>query len=118
MAIERFHTGPRMSQAVVHQKTVYLAGQVASGAVGKSVTEQTRDILSRIDTLLHEAKSDKSRMLSATIWLTDMSTFQEMNAVWDSWVTPGPGNGRQSAIGGRGLRDRNRRHRGADLSRA
>jgi len=89
MSIERIQTGPRMSQVVIHNKTVYLAGQIASGAPGGSVTEQVRDILSRIDTLLAAAKTDKSKILSATIWLTDMSTFPEMNALWDAWVVPG-----------------------------
>ena len=98
MPIERLHPGPRMSQAVIHDKTVYLAGQVASGAPGKSVTEQTRDILKSIDALLLEAKTDKSRLLSATIWLTDMSTFQEMNAVWDAWVAPGSTPARATVV--------------------
>lgn len=89
MSIERVQTGPRMSQAVIHNKTIYLAGQVASGAKGGTVAEQTRDILARIDALLAEVKSDKSQILSATIWLTDMTTFAEMNSVWDSWVVPG-----------------------------
>jgi enamine deaminase RidA (YjgF/YER057c/UK114 family) len=89
MSIERIQSGPRMSQAVIHNGTVYLAGQIASGAPGGTVTEQVKDILSKIDTLLASAKSDKSKILSATIWLTDMSTFQEMNALWDAWVTPG-----------------------------
>jgi enamine deaminase RidA (YjgF/YER057c/UK114 family) len=89
MLIERLHSGPRMSQVVIHDKTVYLAGQVAAGAPGKSVTEQTKDILATIDKLLHEARTDKSKLLSATIWLTDMSTFAEMNSVWDAWVVAG-----------------------------
>jgi enamine deaminase RidA (YjgF/YER057c/UK114 family) len=89
MSIERMQTGPRMSQAVIHNKTVYLAGQVASDAPGGSVTEQTKDILSKIDALLAAARTDKSKILSATIWLTDMSTFAEMNAVWEAWVAPG-----------------------------
>ena len=89
MSIERKHTGPRMSQVVIHNKTVYLAGQVAAGASGRSVADQTKDILSTIDALLREANSDKSRLLSATIWLTDMATFSEMNAVWDAWVVQG-----------------------------
>lgn len=88
MSIERLHTGPRMSQAVIHNQTVYLAGQVASGAPNGSVTEQTKDILSKIDSLLAEAKTDKSKILSATIWLTDMATFAEMNKVWEAWVVP------------------------------
>jgi enamine deaminase RidA (YjgF/YER057c/UK114 family) len=89
MSIERLQSGPRMSQAVIHNGTVYLAGQVASGAPRASVTDQMKDILSKIDSLLVQAKTDKSKLLSATIWLTDMSTFAEMNAVWESWVVPG-----------------------------
>jgi enamine deaminase RidA (YjgF/YER057c/UK114 family) len=89
MPIERLHPGPRMSQVVIHNKTVYLAGQVAEEAAGKGVAEQTQDILSTIDGLLAEAKTDKTRILSATIWLTSMSTFGEMNKVWDQWVAPG-----------------------------
>ena len=89
MPIERLHPGPRMSQVVIHYKTVYLAGQVAEDAAGKGVTEQTKDILSTIDRLLAEAKTDKTRILSATIWLTSMSTFGEMNKAWDQWVAPG-----------------------------
>jgi enamine deaminase RidA (YjgF/YER057c/UK114 family) len=89
MPIVRLHPGPRMSQAVIHNKTVYLAGQVATSAAGKSVAEQTKDILTIIDTLLAEAKTDKSHLLSANIWLTDMATFAQMNQVWDRWVMPG-----------------------------
>jgi enamine deaminase RidA (YjgF/YER057c/UK114 family) len=89
MSIDRIEPGPRMSQAVIHNKTVYLAGQVASGARGRSVADQTRDILARIEALLTEANSDKSRVLNATIWLTDMASFAEMNSVWDRWVVDG-----------------------------
>lgn len=98
MSIERIKSGPRMSQAVIHNKTVYLAGQVASGAPGKGVAEQTRDILASIDALLHAAKTDKSRLLSATIWLTDMATFAEMNGVWDAWVVPGATPARATVV--------------------
>jgi len=89
MTIKRYQTGQRMSQAVAHGNTLYLAGQVAVDAAGGSMTEQTRNILSRIDALLHEAGSDKSKLLSATIWITDMQDFTEMNAVWDAWVSEG-----------------------------
>lgn len=89
MALKRFRTGPRMSQAVVHGDTVYLAGQVAADSPGGSVTEQTRNILDRIDNLLAEAGTDKTRLITATIWLSDMGDFNEMNAVWDAWVAPG-----------------------------
>jgi enamine deaminase RidA (YjgF/YER057c/UK114 family) len=89
MSIQRIETGPRMSQAVVYNKTVYLAGQVAGDDAGPSVYEQTLSILANIDRLLAAAGSDKSRLLSATIWLTDMDTFGEMNRAWEAWVTPG-----------------------------
>ncbi len=87
--INRLTPGPRMSQAVIHGNTVYLAGQVAQNAQGKPVAEQTRDILASIDRLLGEAGSSKERLLSATIWLADIGTFAEMNSVWDAWVAPG-----------------------------
>lgn len=88
MSIRRIEVGPRMSQAVVHGKTVYLAGQVA--ADNKADTKgQTEQILSQIDKLLKEAGTDKTRILSATIWLANMGTFAEMNAAWDAWVPKG-----------------------------
>jgi enamine deaminase RidA (YjgF/YER057c/UK114 family) len=92
--IKRIKVGPRMSQAVVHGDTVYLAGQVALNAPGATVREQTLDILASIDALLAEAGTDKSRLLSATIWLADMGDFAEMNEVWDAWVSPGNTPGR------------------------
>jgi enamine deaminase RidA (YjgF/YER057c/UK114 family) len=89
MTIQRFEIGPRMSQVVVHGDTIYLAGVVAKTTAGKSVTEQTQEILSIIDGHLAKAGSDKSKLLTATIYLTDMKTFADMNAVWDGWVSPG-----------------------------
>jgi enamine deaminase RidA (YjgF/YER057c/UK114 family) len=89
MKVERKEVGARMSQIVVHGDTVYLAGVVAQANKGKSVTEQTREILSTIDGYLAQAGSDKSKILAATIYLADMGTFAEMNAVWDTWVMPG-----------------------------
>lgn len=94
MTIQRIAVGPRMSKAVVHGDTVYLAGQVADKAAGKSVAEQTTEILGLIDGFLAEAGSDKSKLLMVNIWLSDMSTFAEMNAVWDAWVVPGQTPGR------------------------
>lgn len=88
MSIQRINGGPRMSQAVKHGNTVYLAGQVAADPK-PSVTEQTKQILAQIDGLLQQAGSDKTKLLSATIWLADIRTFGEMNAVWDAWVAPG-----------------------------
>lgn len=89
MAIERHDVGPRMSKAVVHGNTVYLAGIVADNPKGKSVKEQTQDILGQIEGFLKKAGTDKSKLLSANIWITDMANFAEMNAVWDAWVAPG-----------------------------
>ena len=86
MSIERLHIGPRMSQVVKHGNTIYLAGQVAFDAPADSVTNQTKNILERIDGFLTEAGAGKSQLLSATIWLSDISTFDEMNAVWDAWI--------------------------------
>jgi len=89
MTIERHEVGPRMSQIVVHGDKVYLAGVVAENAAGKSVTEQTKDILATIDRHLAKAGTDKSKILTANIWLASMDTFAEMNAAWDAWVSPG-----------------------------
>jgi len=84
--IERQHVGARMSKIVKHNGVVYLCGQVGAG---DSVTEQTADCLARVDALLAEAGSDKTRILQATIWLADMGDFADMNAVWDAWVPEG-----------------------------
>ena len=89
MKIERHDTGPRMSKAVIHGDTVYLAGIVADSPKGKSMADQTKSILSQIDGFLATAGTDKSKLLSANIWVTDMANFAEMNAVWDAWVSPG-----------------------------
>ncbi|MBK1666243.1 hypothetical protein CKO38_17240 [Rhodospirillum rubrum] len=86
MSIRRIESNARMSQAVVHGDTVYLAGQV--GTPGDSVAEQTATVLANIDRLLAEVGSHKSKILSATIWLADMTDFSAMNAVWDPWVDP------------------------------
>jgi enamine deaminase RidA (YjgF/YER057c/UK114 family) len=88
MTIERIEVGRRMSQAVIHGDTVYLAGQVANDP-GADVADQTRQVLAKIDSLLAKAGTDKSRLLCATVWLSNMSSYDEMNSVWDEWVTPG-----------------------------
>ena len=85
MSITRMDSNQRMSQIVIHGDTVYLAGQVAKG---DSVAAQTTGILDQIDQLLAKAGTDKSRLISATIWLCSMDDFADMNAVWDSWVDP------------------------------
>lgn len=86
--IQRLQTGPRMSQAVVHGDTIYLAGQVCNQPAG-DVTGQTRAVLQQIDDLLAAAGSSKDRIVSATIYLADISSFAAMNAAWDAWVPKG-----------------------------
>ena len=88
MAIKRIEPGPRMSKAVVHNNTVYLAGLTADDS-SQDVKGQTKQILDKIDALLKAAGSDKSKILSANIWLTDIGTWSQMNEVWDAWVAPG-----------------------------
>ncbi len=89
MTIERLDPGPRMSQGVAYGSLVYLAGQVAETKAGASVTEQTQEILGQIDALLARAGTDKTKILSANIYLADIATFGEMNKVWEAWVVPG-----------------------------
>jgi enamine deaminase RidA (YjgF/YER057c/UK114 family) len=89
MKIERHDTAARLSKAVAYGDTVYLAGIVADAPKGKSMAEQTKSILAQIDGFLAKAGTDKSKLLSANIWITDMANFAEMNAVWDAWVSPG-----------------------------
>jgi enamine deaminase RidA (YjgF/YER057c/UK114 family) len=88
MNIERFDIGGRMSQAVIHGDTIYLAGQV--GHEGDSATDQTREALARVDALLERCGSSREHLLQVTIWVASMSAhFDEMNAVWDEWVPEG-----------------------------
>ena len=89
MSIKRIKSGERMSQAVVHGGICTTAGQVAKGAPGASAADQTKDILAAIDGLLKEAGTNKSKLLTAQIWLSDIGDFADMNAVWDAWVSPG-----------------------------
>ena len=88
MSIERKHVGPRMSQIVIHGGLVYLAGQVGDNTSGAPIEEQTRDTLAGIDSMLAEAGTDKTKLLTATVGLTDMRYLDAFNAVWDAWVAP------------------------------
>ncbi len=90
MTIERRHVGKRLSEVVINRAsgTVYLAGQVADEPAA-DVTGQTQQVLAQIDDLLFEAGTDKSKILSATIYLPDIADFAAMNAVWEKWVVPG-----------------------------
>ena len=90
MTIERRHVGKRLSELVINRAsgTIFLAGQVAEDPKA-DITGQVRQVLAQIDRLLAEAESDKSRILSATIYLPDMADFPALNAVWETWVVPG-----------------------------
>lgn len=87
--IIRIECGPRLSEAAVFGGKIYTCGVVADATIGQPVYEQTVDILQQIDSLLAQAGTDKSRILKANIWLTDISTISEMNKAWDSWVISG-----------------------------
>ncbi len=88
MTIERLETKQRMSRVVKHNGTIYLCGQVAADAT-KDITEQTQTMLAKVDELLLQAGSDRKHLLSATIYVKDMSYFAQMNAVWDAWIPEG-----------------------------
>ena len=88
MTIQRFHVGPRLSEMAIHNNTIYLAGQVAEDP-SLDATGQTKQVLSAVDKLLAEAGSDKSKILSTTIYIASMADFPAMNAVWDAWVVAG-----------------------------
>ena len=88
MSIERIETKQRMSRIVKHNGTIYLCGQVCKDAE-QDITEQTRSMLEKVDTLLAQAGSDREHILSATIYVKDMQYFADMNAVWDAWVPEG-----------------------------
>ncbi len=88
MAIQRFNTGKRLSEIVIHGNTIYLAGEVPDDG-SKDVTGQTEEVLAKIDKLLAMAGSDKTKLLSAQIFLPDMKDFAGMNVAWEKWVAPG-----------------------------
>lgn len=89
MSLKRIGAGARMSTGVIHNGVVYLSGMVADKTKGKSVKEQTQDVLAQIDAALKEAGSDKTKVFKANIWLTDIGRWAEMNEAWDAWVVSG-----------------------------
>lgn len=86
--ITRLHVGPRLSEIAVHNGVVYLAGQIAEETKA-GIAGQTKEVLGHVDRLLAEAGSDKTLILSATILISDIANYAEMNRVWDAWVVPG-----------------------------
>jgi enamine deaminase RidA (YjgF/YER057c/UK114 family) len=89
MTIQRKETNRRLSQAVKAGSTIYLAGQLAYRNQGAPVAKQTREILDRIDGFLEEFGTDKRSLVSATVWLEDISDYDAINEVWDAWVPEG-----------------------------
>jgi enamine deaminase RidA (YjgF/YER057c/UK114 family) len=88
MTIQRINVGKRLSEAVIHGNTVYLAGEVPDDGT-LDITGQTGQVLAKIEKLLKQVGSDKAKLLSAQIFLPDMADFAAMNAVWEKWVVPG-----------------------------
>ncbi|HSN19656.1 MAG TPA: RidA family protein [Usitatibacter sp.] len=88
MTIQRHNVGKRLSEIVVHNGTVYLAGEVPDDT-SQDITGQTREVLAKIDRLLAQVGSDKTKILSAQVFIADMAEFAGMNAAWDAWVAPG-----------------------------
>lgn len=89
ITIERTHSTARMSKIVTCGDLIYLCGQTAGGSDATDMAEQTSEALRRVDALLAEAGSDKSRILSALIHIANMDEFAAMNSVWDAWVPAG-----------------------------
>lgn len=89
MNIQRQHTNRRMSLVVTHGDTVYLAGRTPED-LSPDITAQTKSVLNIIDGLLADAGTDKSRLLTAQIWLKHVEKdFETMNAIWEAWLPEG-----------------------------
>jgi enamine deaminase RidA (YjgF/YER057c/UK114 family) len=88
VTVQRINPGPHWSQVVIHGDVVYLAGQTAADK-SQDVKGQTKQVLDKIDALLASAGTDKSKLLTANIWLSDINNWSQMNEVWDAWVAPG-----------------------------
>lgn len=86
--IRRIDPGPRLSEATVAGDRIYCSGMIPED-VSQDIAGQTRQTLGEIDSLLAKGGSDKSKILSAVIWLSDIGDFAAMNKVWDAWVVPG-----------------------------
>lgn len=88
MTLTRIDPGPRMSEAVIKGNRIYCSGMIPEDT-SLDFTGQVKQALAEIDSLLAKGGSDKTKILSAVIWLADISDFAAMNAVWDAWVVPG-----------------------------
>ena len=86
--VRRIDPGPRLSEASIHGERMYLSGMIPEDT-SRDIAGQVKQALGEIDALLAKGGSDKSKILSANIWLTDIGTWGQMNEVWDAWVAPG-----------------------------
>ena len=86
--VERLHVGPRLSEVAIYNGTVYLAGQIAENTKADAFA-QTQEVLGHVERLLGEASSDKRHILSATVYLSSLKNYADMNRAWDAWVEPG-----------------------------
>lgn len=96
-SIRRFHVGDRLSEMAIFNNVAYLAGQVADDA-SQDIRGQTSQVLTAIDKLLSEARTDKAHILMVQIFLADLADFAGMNAVWDDWVSPGDAPPRATVV--------------------
>jgi enamine deaminase RidA (YjgF/YER057c/UK114 family) len=101
MTIQRIDVSKRLSEAVIHGDTVYLCGQVADSLEG-DIADQTREVLANIDKMLARAGSDKSKLLTATVYLKSIADYRAMNEIWDRWTAPDAAPAR-TCIGGADL---------------
>ncbi len=85
--VTHLHIGPRLSEVAIHNGTVYLAGQIAEKTKADAFA-QTQEVLGHVERLLGEAKSDKRHILLATVYLSNMKNYADMNRAWDAWVEP------------------------------
>ena len=88
MKIERLSPGAHYSRVVIHGDIVYLAGTTARDA-SQDVKGQTKQVLETIDALIASAGTDKSKLLTANVWLRDIGEWSKMNEIWDAWLAPG-----------------------------
>ena len=88
MTLVYIDPGPRLSEATVHGDRMYLSGMIPEDTL-LYIAGQVKQALAEIDALLARGGSEKTKILSAVIWLADIADFAAMNAVWDAWVVPG-----------------------------
>ncbi|MBL0901131.1 MAG: RidA family protein [Reyranella sp.] len=87
-AVKRIDPGPRLSEATILDDRIHCSGMIPEDT-STDIRDQVRQVLGEIDSLLARCGSDKTRILSAVVWLSDIRDFAAMNEIWDAWVVPG-----------------------------